>query len=89
MTNLDSRNFTLPTKVRTVKPMVFPVVMYRCENCTIKKAEHQRIDAFNKELMLSKCYAGENSRESLELQRDQSSQSLRKSTLNVHWKDLC
>ena len=50
MTNLDSilkgRDITLPTKVCLVKDMVFPVVMYGCESCTIKKAEHQRIDAF-------------------------------------------
>ena len=50
MTNLDSilksRDITLPRKVRLVKAMVFPVVMYRCENWTIKKAECQRIDAF-------------------------------------------
>ena len=50
MTNLDSifksRDITLPTKVRLVKAMVFPVVMYVCESWTIKKAEHQRIDAF-------------------------------------------
>ena len=50
MINLDSvfksRDVTLPTKVRLVKAMVFPVVMYRCENWTVKKAEHQRIDAF-------------------------------------------
>ena len=50
MTNLDSifksRNITLPTKVRLVKAMVFPVVMYGCESFNIKKAEHQRIDAF-------------------------------------------
>ena len=50
MTNLDSifksRDFTLPTKVRLVKAMVFPVVMYRCESWTVKKAEHQRIDTF-------------------------------------------
>ena len=50
MTNLDSilksRDITLPTKVRLVKPMVFLVVMYRCESWTIKKAECQRIDAF-------------------------------------------
>ena len=50
MTNLDSilksRNITLPTKVHLVKPMVFPAVMYECESWTIKKAEHQRIDAF-------------------------------------------
>ena len=50
MTNLDSilksRDITLPTKVRLVKAMVFPVVMCGCESWTIKKAEHQRIDAF-------------------------------------------
>ena len=56
MTNLDSilksRDITLPTTVRLVKAMVFPVVMYGCESWTIKKAEHQRIDAF--ELVLEK-----------------------------------
>ena len=50
MSNKDgvgkSRDITLPTKVRLVKAMVFPVVMYGCESCTIKKAEYQRIDAF-------------------------------------------
>ena len=47
MTNLDSiLKSTLPTKVHIVKAMVFPVVMYGCESWTIKKAEHQRIDAF-------------------------------------------
>src|SRR5574338_19866 len=50
MTNLDSilkgRDITLPTKVRLVKAMVFPVVMYGCESWTVKKAEPQRIDAF-------------------------------------------
>ena len=50
MTNLDSilksRDITLLTKVRLVKAMVFPVVMYRCESWTIKKAEHQKTDAF-------------------------------------------
>ena len=50
MTNLDSilksRDITLPTKVRLVKAMVFPVIMYRCERWTVKKAERQRIDAF-------------------------------------------
>ena len=58
MTNIDnilkSRDITLPTKVRLVKAMIFPVVMYGCEIWTIKKAEHQRIDAFN-------CVAGEDS----------------------------
>src|SRR5574337_1950095 len=50
MTNLDSifksRDITLPTKVRLVKPMVFPVIMYGCESWTVKKAERRRIDAF-------------------------------------------
>ena len=50
MTNLDSifksRDITLPTKVRLVKAMVFPVVMYGCQSWTVKKAEHRRIDAF-------------------------------------------
>ena len=50
VTNLHSifksRDITLPTKVRLVKAMVFPVVMYRCESWTVKKAEHQRIDVF-------------------------------------------
>ena len=56
MTNLDnifkSRDITLPTKVRLVKAMAFPVVMYGCESWTVKKAERQRIDAF--ELVLEK-----------------------------------
>ena len=51
MTNLDSiftsRDITLPTKVRLVKAMVFPVVMYGCEIWTVKKAEHRRIDVFD------------------------------------------
>jgi len=50
MTNLDSifksRDIILSTKVHLVKAMVFPVVMYECENWTVKKAEHRRIDAF-------------------------------------------
>ena len=50
MTNLDSilknRDITLPTRVRLVKAMVFPIVMYGCESWTIKKAKHRRIDAF-------------------------------------------
>ena len=50
MTNLDSifksRDLTLPTKVRLVKAIVFPVVMYGCDSWTVKKDEHQRIDAF-------------------------------------------
>ena len=58
MTNLDSifksRDITLPTKVRLVKAMVFPVVRYGCESWTVKKAEHQRIDVLN-------CGIGEDS----------------------------
>ena len=50
MTNLDSifksRDITLPTKVRLIKALIFPLVMYGCENWTVKKAERQRIDAF-------------------------------------------
>jgi len=60
MTNLDSilksRDLTLPTNVHIVRAMVFPVVMYRCESWTIKKAENQRIDAF--ELVLEKTLEG-------------------------------
>ena len=73
MTNLDSilksRDITLPTKVHLVKATVFPVVMYRYESRTIKKAEHQRI------LMLLNCDVGEDSRESLGLQGDETSHS--------------
>ena len=58
MSNLDSilksRDITLPTKVHLVKAMVFPVVTYGCESWTVKKAEHQRIDALN-------CDVGEDS----------------------------
>ena len=50
MTNLDSilkdRDITLQTKIHLVKAMVFPIIMYGCESWTIKKTEHQRIDAF-------------------------------------------
>ena len=84
MTNLDiilkSRDITLLTKVHLVKAVVFPVVMYGCESWTIKKAEHQRTDAF--ELW---CW-----RRLLRVpwtQGDPTSPSLRKSVLNIHWKD--
>ena len=67
MTKVDSifksRDIILPTKIRLVKAMVFPVVMYGCESWTVKKAEHQRIDALN-------CGAGDDSCESLGLQGD-------------------
>ena len=86
MTNLDSvfksRDITLLTKVHLVKAMLFPVIMYGCESWTIKKAEHQRIDALN-------CGVGEDSLESLGLQRRSNQLILRKSVLNIHWKDLC
>ena len=72
MINLDSilkiRDITLPTKVRLVKAMVFPVVMYGCESWTVKKAEC-------KELMLLNCGVGEDSCESLGLQGDPTSPS--------------
>ena len=70
MTNLDnalkSRDLTLLTKVCIVKAMIFPVVMYRCESWTVKKAERWRIDALN-------CGVGEDSWESLGLQGDPTS----------------
>ena len=84
MTNLDSilktRDITLPTKVHLIKAVAFPVVMYGYESWAIKKAECQKVGALN-------CGAGEDSCESLGQQRDQASQSERKSTLNIHWKD--
>ena len=80
MTNLDSalksRDITLPPKVHRVKAMVFLVVMYRCESWTINKAEHW-IDAF-------KLWCWRRLLESLGQQGDQTSQSSRKSTLNIH-----
>ena len=79
MTNLDSifksRDITLPTKVRLVKAMVFPVVMYGCESWTVKKAERWRIDAF--ELW---CWRGP--LDGKEIQP-------RRSVLGVHWKEWC
>ena len=72
MTNQDSvlksRDIILPTKICTVKAMVFPVVMYGCESWTIKKAEEKRIDAFE-------CGVEEDSWESLVLQGNQAHQS--------------
>ena len=86
MTNLDSilksRDITFPTKVHLVKAMVFPVVMYGCESWTIKKLSAE-------ELMLLNCGVGEDSWESLELQGDKTSQSWKKSVLNIHWKYWC
>ena len=86
MMNLDSilksRDITLPTKCPIAKAMVFPVAVYWCESWTIKKLSA-------KELMLSNCGAGEDSRESLGLQGDPTSPSYRRSVLGVHWKDWC
>ena len=84
MTNLDSmlksRDITLPTKVRLVKAMVLPVVIYGCESWTIKKAECQRIDAF--ELW---CW-----RKLLRVpwtERRSNQSFLKEISLNIHWKD--
>ena len=84
MTNLNSilksRDITLPTKVHLVKAMVFPVVMYGCETWTIKKAEPQRIDAF--ELWYWRRFLR------VHWTARRSNQSIRKrSVLGVHWKD--
>ena len=93
MTNLDSilrsRDITLPTKFCLVKAMVFSIIMYGCEIWTIKKFASWRIDVF--ELWCSNWYlnCGEDSWESLGLQRDQTSQSWWKSILNINWKDWC
>ena len=65
-------------RVHIVKAMVFPIVTYECESWTIKKA-----------MMLLNCGVGEDSWESLGLQGNQTSQSSRKSILNIHWKDWC
>ena len=84
MTNLDgilkSRDITLSTKIRLVKAMVFPVVMYECESWTIKKGEHQRIDAFELwcwRRVLRAPWTARRSNQSI----------LKKSVLNIHWKD--
>ena len=77
---LKSRNITLPTKVRQVKAMVFPVVMYGCESWTIKKAEHQRINAFKLwcwRRLLRVPWTARRSNQFI----------LNEITLNIHWKD--
>ena len=85
MINLDStlksRDITLPTKVHLVKATVFPVLMYGCESWTIKKAEHQRLDAFELwcwRRLLRVPWASRKSNQSI---------LKRKSILNVHWKN--
>ena len=84
MTNLDSilksRDITLLTKVRLVKAMVFPVVMYGCESWTMKKAECQKIDAFELwcwRRLLRVPWTARRSNQSI----------LKRSVLGVHWKD--
>jgi len=84
MTNLDgilkSRDITLPTKIRIVKAMVFPVVTYGCESWTIKKAERQRIDAFELwcwRRLLSVPWTARRSNQPI----------LKEIILNIHWKD--
>ena len=84
MSNLDSvlksRDVTLPTKVHLVKVMVFPVVRYGCESWTVKKAECQRIDAFELwcwRRLLRVPWTARRSNQS----------TLKESTLNIHWKD--
>ena len=86
MTNLDSmlqsKDITLSTKVCLVKAMVFPVVMYGCESWTIKKAEHWRIDVFELwcwRRLLRVPWTERRSNQSI----------LKKSVLNIHWKDWC
>ena len=86
MTNLDSllksRDITLTTKVHLVRAMVFPVVTYRCESCTIKKAEHQRIDAFEMwcwKRFLRVLWTARRSNQSI----------LKETVLGVHWKAWC
>ena len=83
MINLDSilksRDITLSTKVRLVKATVFPIVMYGCESWTIKKAEHQRADAFKlwcwRRLVKIPCSA-----------RRSNQSILKESVLNIHWR---
>ena len=86
MTNLDgilkSRDIILLTKVHIVKARVFPAVMY-----AVRTGPWRSLSA--EELMLFNCGAGEDSSESLGLPGDQTSQSQRKSTLDIHWKDWC
>ena len=85
MTNLDSllnsTDITLPTKVHLVKAMFFPVVTYGCKILTIKKAEHWRIDAFELwcwRRLLRVPWTARRSNQAI----------LKKSVLNIHWKDL-
>ena len=86
MTNPDStlksRYITWPTKVHLVKAMVFPVDKYGCESWTMKKADHQRIDAFELWLLEKTLESPLNCKEI-----KSHSQSYGKTVLNIHWKD--
>ena len=81
MTNseLKSRDIILPTKICIVKAMVFPIVMYKCESWIIKKAEHQRIDAFKLWCWRRLLRVPWTAR--------RSNQSILKKILNIHWED--
>ena len=86
MTNLDSilksRDITLPTTVRLVKAMVFPVVMYGCESWTVKKAEHRRIDAFE-------LWCCRRLKRVPYTERRSNHSILKEISLNIHWKEWC
>ena len=84
MTNLDSvlksRDTTLLTKIHMIRATVFPVVIYGCESWTVKKAEHQRIDAFELwcwRRLLRVPWTARRSNQSI----------LKKSTLSIHWQE--
>ena len=79
---LKSRDITLPTKVHLVKAMVFPVVVYGCGSWTVKKAEHQRIDAFE-------LWCWRRLLRFLGLQGDPTSPFWRRSVLGFLWKEWC
>ena len=86
LTNLDSilksRDITLPTKVHLVKAIVFPVVIYGCESCTIKKAEHRKINAFELQCwrrLFRVPWTARRSNQSI----------LKEISPNTHWKDSC
>ena len=80
---LESKDITLPTKVCLVKALVFPLVMCGYESWTIKKAEHQRIDAFEL-LVLEKTLESPLDCKEIKPVHPKGNQSL-----NIHWKDLC
>ena len=84
---LKSKDISLLNKVRIVKAMVFPVVMYGCESWTIKKAEHQRIDAFKLWCWRRLLRVPWNARSNQLILRESTLSTYWKSTLNPHWKD--